>query len=219
MEAIRQTFFQECEEQLAELESGLMAMDAGQVDTDTINAVFRAVHSIKGGAGAFGLEELVRFAHVFETALDEVRAGRLALTNEMLAVMLRSADALADLVRAARNGGTADTAKCSELATALRQFSASEASAPDEDSADDGEMEGIDFQPLQVMSLDLAGETKQPKAWQITFKPHPAMYAKANETGLLLRELKRLGSMSVQLDASALPPLGDLDPDGAYLSW
>ena len=82
MEAIRQTFFQECEEQLSELESGLMTMDAGQADIETINAVFRSVHSIKGGAGAFGLDELVRFAHVFETTLDEVRAGRLAVTTE-----------------------------------------------------------------------------------------------------------------------------------------
>jgi two-component system chemotaxis sensor kinase CheA len=77
MAAIRATFFVECEEQLAELESGLMAMEAGAADSETVNAVFRAVHSIKGGAGAFALDELVRFAHVFETTLDAVRAGRL----------------------------------------------------------------------------------------------------------------------------------------------
>ena len=65
--AIRDTFFQECEEQLAELESGLLALENGTSGADTVNAVFRAVHSIKGGAGAFGLEQLVRFAHAFET--------------------------------------------------------------------------------------------------------------------------------------------------------
>ena len=133
--------------------------------------------------------------------------------------MLRAADALADLVRAARSGGTADAAKCSELATELRRFSASEPSAPDEDSADDGEMEGLNFQPLQVIAPDLPVETETVKAWQIRFKPHPLMYAKANETGLLLRELKRLGHMCVQLDASALPQISELDSEGAYLSW
>ena len=59
MAEIRQTFFQECEEQLAELETGLLAIDDGDRDPETVNAVFRAVHSIKGGAGAFGLDELV----------------------------------------------------------------------------------------------------------------------------------------------------------------
>ncbi|MHB8284921.1 MAG: Hpt domain-containing protein, partial [Caulobacteraceae bacterium] len=53
MEEIKQTFFQECEEQLAELEAGLLAMEEGQTDSETVNAVFRAVHSVKGGAGAF----------------------------------------------------------------------------------------------------------------------------------------------------------------------
>ncbi|UNC13888.1 hypothetical protein FE249_06420 [Acidiphilium multivorum] len=51
MAEIRETFFQECEEQLAELESGLMRMEAGETDSETVNAVFRAVHSIKGGEG------------------------------------------------------------------------------------------------------------------------------------------------------------------------
>ena len=62
MAAIRQTFFQECEEQLSEMELGLLAMDEGNADSETVNAVFRAVHSIKGGAGAFKLTELVQFA-------------------------------------------------------------------------------------------------------------------------------------------------------------
>ena len=62
MAAIKHTFFQECEEQLIELESGLLAIEDGTSEPDTINAVFRAVHSIKGGAGAFGLDQLVRLS-------------------------------------------------------------------------------------------------------------------------------------------------------------
>ena len=57
-EEIKQTFFQECDEQLADLEAGLLALQEGAGDADTINAVFRAVHSMKGGAGAFGMEAL-----------------------------------------------------------------------------------------------------------------------------------------------------------------
>src|SRR4051812_9774431 len=106
--AVRDTFFQECEEQLAELENGLLALENGEADDETINAVFRAVHSIKGGAGAFGLDALVQFAHVFETALDEMRSGRLAASPEALKILLRAADILADTVRASRDGGEVD---------------------------------------------------------------------------------------------------------------
>src|SRR4029079_2479314 len=98
--AVRDTFFQECEEQLAELETGLLALEGGDTDPETINAVFRAAHSVKGGAGAFSMDALGRVAHVFATALDEMRSGRLAPSGDVLKVMLRAADVLADLVRA-----------------------------------------------------------------------------------------------------------------------
>ena len=111
MAAIRKTFFQECEEQLAELESGLIAMEQGDTDSERVNAVFRAVHSIKGGAGAFYLDDLVRFSHVFETTLDEVRNERLAPEPHVLKIMLRAADVLADLVIAARDEVPFDEAR------------------------------------------------------------------------------------------------------------
>ena len=119
MEAIRATFFEECEEQLSELETGLMAMESGTADSETVNAVFRAVHSVKGGAGAFALDDLVRFAHVFETTLDAVRAGRIVAGPAALKIMLVAADALADLVRAARDGRKADEERIKVLAAEL----------------------------------------------------------------------------------------------------
>ena len=98
LDQIRETFFQECEELMEVLEDGLNAIEANEHDDETINAVFRAVHSIKGGAGAFGLDALVHFAHTFETTLDEVRAGRLATSPELTSVFLRCADQLRDLI-------------------------------------------------------------------------------------------------------------------------
>ena len=115
MAAIRETFFQDCEEQLAELEAGLILMESGTAEAETVNAVFRAVHSIKGGAGIFALDALVRFAHVFETALDQVRSGTLAAGPAVLNLLLRAADVLADLVRAARENGTVDEARTAAL--------------------------------------------------------------------------------------------------------
>ena len=211
--AIRETFFQECEEQLAELESGLLAMEAGDTDPETINAVFRAVHSIKGGAGAFSLEALVRFAHVFETALDEMRSGRLAATNEVLKTLLRAADVLADHVRAAHDGSPVDEAHTAELAEELKALDPNGAGAADDEG---GEEDWGDFE-FKPMSVDVPAAPAV-SGWQVRFKPRADLYAKANEAALLLRELARLGETVVELDDSALPPLTDLDPEAAYLA-
>src|SRR5205807_10435131 len=110
---------QECEEQLGELETGLLAMEDGSADDETVNAVFRAVHSIKGGAGAFKLDRLVKFAHVFETTLDKIRTGALAPAPPIMKTMLRAADVLADLVTFSREGGTVDEARSNELIAEL----------------------------------------------------------------------------------------------------
>ncbi|MFN3616234.1 MAG: Hpt domain-containing protein, partial [Rubrimonas sp.] len=113
---LRQTFFEECEEQLAELESGLLQMQDGATDKETVNAVFRAVHSVKGGAGAFKLNTLVHFAHIFETALDEIRSDQLDASPPLMKAMLRASDVLADLVAAARAGEEVDESLWKSLA-------------------------------------------------------------------------------------------------------
>jgi len=217
LEAIRGTFFQECEEQLAELESGLLAMENGDTDPETINAVFRAVHSIKGGAGAFSLEALIRFAHVFETAMDEMRSGRLAPNDEVLKTLLRAADVLADLVRAARDGDTADEAHSAAIVEELKALGPDGASEEAESEEDWGDFE---FKPLAAGAVDL--DLAAPAAgagWQVRFKPRADLYAKANESALLLRELTRLGDIVVELDDSELPDLETLDPEASHLAW
>jgi two-component system, chemotaxis family, sensor kinase CheA len=180
MAAIKQTFFQECEEQLAELEVGLLAIERGDTDPETVNAVFRAVHSVKGGAGAFSLDELVRFAHVFETAMDHVRAGKLAATPDVLKVMLRAADVLADLVRAAREGGSVDESRTKASADELRAL---DPNAGSDDEPED-ELAGFVFQPVLVSFDDLDEEPVAPAPattnFTIKFRPQPSLYAKAN---------------------------------------
>ena len=216
MAAIRETFFQECEEQLGELETGLMLMEAGDADTEIVNAVFRAVHSIKGGAGAFALDALVRFAHVFETAMDEVRAGRLSPDASTMNVLLRAADVLADLVRAARDGNTLDESRTRSLTAELVELQGVRLATDGDEDGELTDFASISFEPLTV-SFD--GVDTPPDTWTIAFKPRPELYTKGNETFLLLRELRRLGTLSVSLSSDDLPDLAELDPEGAYLSW
>ena len=100
LDQLKQTFFDECAELLQDIEVGLTELREGGASDETINAVFRAVHSVKGGAGIFGFEALVGFAHVFETVLDAVRRGDVGATGEVIDVMLPASDVLSDLLSA-----------------------------------------------------------------------------------------------------------------------
>jgi two-component system chemotaxis sensor kinase CheA len=222
MESIKATFFQECEELLADLESGLLAMQAGVGDAETINAVFRAVHSVKGGGGAFGMEALVHFAHIFETLLDGVRSGGIAATPELIEVLLRAADVLSDHVAAARHGGSVDQARSDESIRELEHATHAEdnpepALAQSPMPANEPDEFGFTVTPFSPETIEEAPAAAG--AWIITFKPKADLYRKGNESLLLLRELSRLGPTSVWLDDATLPDLATLDPESAFLKW
>ena len=211
MAEIRLTFFQECEEQLAALENGLLSMQEGESDSETVNAVFRAVHSIKGGAGAFKLDALVSFAHIFETALDQVRSGSLLPDADAMKLFLRAADALSDLVAASRDGALGDTAPYVAIE---EEFNALIGGGPAEEEDD---LAGLDFQPLAT-----AFEEPPPpvlNTYAIRFRPLRELYAKANEPLALFRELARLGTLTAHCDIKNLPFLDTFEPEDSYLSW
>ncbi|MCB5202625.1 chemotaxis protein CheA [Neorhizobium sp. T786] len=227
MNEIKEIFFQECEEQLAELESGLLKLNDGDRDPETVNAVFRAVHSIKGGAGAFGLDDLVAFAHVFETTLDCVRSNRLEPTQDVLKVMLKSADVLADLTKVARDGGYVDDARSRGLVKELEALAngnvpAAASKAPEPVSvaatapADDDGFQPI---PFSFDAFDDEDDAAKGQTYEISFRPRRELYGKGNEAALLLRDLTRLGEMSIICDTGTLPVLDQMDPEQSYFSW
>ncbi|TVQ54045.1 MAG: chemotaxis protein CheA [Rhodobacteraceae bacterium] len=247
LDELRQTFFEECEEQLAELEAGLLRMQEGEDDKELVNAVFRAVHSVKGGAGAFELTALVSFAHVFETALDEVRSDKLTPGPDLLKTMLRAADVLNDLVAAARDGDDLDEGVWRALADEIAAFCGggkpAAPAAPAEPAATPPAaftpepIGGLapsptftpaplaDFkpEPLAIFTperLDIApAPAPAGRRFVVMLRPHVALYEKANDAATLLRELDALGKARVECDLSELPTLDALDPLGAYLSW
>ncbi len=231
MAEIRASFFIECEELLEALQDGLQSLEDGEGDTETINIVFRAVHSIKGGAGAFGLEQLVRFAHRFETALDDVRAGTLQADDTALKLFFAAADHLSDLVRISRDEGEFPEARTAELLKLLDEIIGDE---QEEDNAD----ETIDFQPMGLaLSLDLdldepdeanahpepdAGVETQQEAdfnFRILFRPNAEVFETGNEPLHLLRHLGELGPCQTELSFPDLPPLDALDAEKPHMEW
>jgi len=226
-EAIKQTFFLECEELLTDLEASVTALTFGDGDGETINAAFRAIHSIKGGAGAFGLEELVRFAHVFETYMDELRSGRKTCDDIAIRAMLHASDVLADHVSFARGLiPSMDEERSQTIANELRALmdgggSVVPASTPDPNPAEDPIEAEFAFKPVMFDFGDAAVAPTEsvPEAWIIQFKPHKRLYETGNEPALLLRELARLGPCEITLDTSGLSAFADLAEPEACLSW
>ena len=104
LDDFKATYFDECSELLTELEEQFAAIEEGDRSSDRLNAVFRAIHSIKGGAGAFGFSGLVAFAHAYETLLDKVRDGQIVLSAEVAVLCIRANDIVADFVNAAKAG-------------------------------------------------------------------------------------------------------------------
>jgi two-component system chemotaxis sensor kinase CheA len=220
---IQAIFFEECAEGLACAEQGLTAMAAGAVSADVVAGVFRAVHSIKGGSGAFGHNALLGFSHGFENLLDAVRAGNVAATPAVGQVMLSALDVLADHVAAAQGKGPLpdDTAARAALEAVLAGDAPppiAATPAPVEPPLDDD----FGFVPVGV-DLDLFDDLSFPAVatepgWQVRFVPSRAALANGGEPLLIVRELERLGGTASVVNV-AVPPLRDLDPEGAYLGW
>jgi len=244
LQQFKQTFFQECEELLGDLEGNLMSMESGDFDVETLHAAFRAIHSIKGGAGAFGFERLVNFAHTFETVLDLMREDKVPADEDNVAIMLRSGDIITDLVKAAQDdedleaGYETETAK--ELAVLAQAGGAEVEGVSDSGDAGgdlDDEIDGLDFEPVPVSVDEDDGEEAAPapaaepaaeggadlsnpmESFKIRFVPSTEMLQRANEPLLLVRELKATGNLRVTCDMETLPQLSDMDASSAYLAW
>ena len=219
--SIRDMFFEEAEELLEALAEGLAAMHGGDHGDETVNAVFRAVHSIKGGAGAFKLHALVAFAHRFETVLDEVRGHRLAIDPDLMHTLQRSSDHLADLVEEARVGNDGANAHTADFLSALDACLGGEpAAAPAED--EDG---NFGFAAITIDLDDLGGgeaqgaEVAPGHQFTIHFRPQAALYANGHDPALLIAALADLGEVEAIPDLSRLPGLADYDPAKPSLGW
>lgn len=103
MLVFRQTYLEESFEGLAAMESNLLTLPEGTPNTEVVNTIFRAAHSMKGGAGTFGFAELIHLTHILETLLDEMRSGKRNVTTENRETLLESVDVLRIILTAYQN--------------------------------------------------------------------------------------------------------------------
>jgi two-component system, chemotaxis family, sensor kinase CheA len=232
LDDFKATYFDECSELLNELEEQFAAIEAGERDSDRLNAVFRAIHSIKGGAGAFGFSALVGFAHAYETLLDYVRDGRIELTDDVVVLCIRANDIIADHVKAAQSGDVLAADYGMEEKERFDALARGESIGDDADGEDLEEFD-IEFTPVMVnletihdepeLSVEDAFDTAPLQAesghWEVKFTPHRALYERANDPLLLFRELAALGQMEVRAVLGDMPPLANFEPFAVYCTW
>ncbi|MFC3050820.1 chemotaxis protein CheA [Kordiimonas pumila] len=204
------TFFEECNELLSDVEQYLADLETGDFSNETLHAIFRAVHSIKAGAGAFSFERMVNFTHKFETFLDELRTSRLEVGDSVVETLFRGFDVLSDLVEFAQKDEIPDPLYGQEALDAIEAFLGDPASAPAPI------VDGANTEKPLATPGD-KGDTRQ--HFRIEFTPKEAMYRHANEPLLIIRELRDLGELSLTIDTSRLPPFEALEPEDAYFSW
>lgn len=221
LDQLKQTFFDECSEALQQIELGLTDIRDDAGSEDTINAVFRSVHSIKGGAGIFGFEDLVKFAHVFETVLDGMRSGKLAATPEIVDTLLQANDVLSDLVSMSRSGKAIPPNFGAESHTALEHIlhANSDGEPAENDSPAPADFDGLDFVPVRIDDFDAAADENAEREYKIVFRPKPNLLKNANEPLYILRELRKLGTLDLVVETDRLPHLSELEVDRPYLGW
>jgi two-component system, chemotaxis family, sensor kinase CheA len=215
---LKQTFFEETNEGLEAIDAGLTEMRDGAESEDTVNAVFRAIHSVKGGAGVFGFEDLVNFAHVFETVLDAIRHGTLVPAPETLDVLFSASDVLADLVAMARANQPAPAGYGDECRTALEALIGHEDGG---EGGDDTPAEDFDipFVPVRIDDFDAPiPDSEAEHVFSVSFRPKPE-FLLTQDPLFLIAELRKLGTLDLTADTQALPLLAKLAPGVCHVGW
>lgn len=202
----RQVFFDECDERLDELREMMAEFQGGQHDSELLNAIFRAVHSIKAGAGAFKYKRLVEFSHVFENVLDLLRDDVLAIDEDLVAAMVTSSDILADLVNAAQTDTELSPDHERATSETLVKIISSSAGEASQESQEADTAQEEESGPEERIVL-------------IKFTPNQDLFRYGNEPLLMIRELRQFGPVDVNANICSVPCLENYDPETCYLKW
>ncbi len=237
MSDLRDMFFEECDDLLEVLSTGLEELQNETSDAETINSMFRSVHSIKGGAGAFGLDRLIKFAHAFENVLDDLRSDKIEVDGTITALMFSGFDHLNDLVDAARDDNDLPDSDGAAVLAELKQTTQNANGLSGDEEEDANEVDSDDF-VVQAMDfgLDLGGDDDAsvdlpglpslgddaPEGtthFVVTFKAEPVLYTRGHDPALLFRALGEMGELTIESNRDAVAPLESLKDAPAAISW
>lgn len=199
-----ESFFSESFAGLDATEANLLRLEAGERSPELLNAIFRAIHSIKGAAGSLGFPEIGRFTHEFENVLDDLRKGGFEPDAEAVDTMLACVDHVRLTLRAAKQEQPHDAERDRAL---LERLGALHGGAHAAAAASKG-------QPAAAVAAPAAQGT-----CRVRFRPGRGFFASGNDALKLFRVLDGMGTLTVRADLSALPTPQKFDPEQCYLGW
>ncbi|MDY0117441.1 MAG: Hpt domain-containing protein, partial [Sulfurimonadaceae bacterium] len=204
-------FLEDSEEQLTFMENALVAMQDNGVNEEDIGALFRAMHTIKGTAGMFGFDDVVKFTHTAESLLSEVRVGTVNLTSEMLNLFLLCKDHTETLVALASQNQeiSTDIGKTNtDLITKLIALMPENANTP-----------AVASEKPAQSSNDIQEEETQ-KVWHVSINLHEDFFSSGMDIITILSCLEDLGTIKKLVPFIAeIPYLDSYNPIGAYISF
>ncbi len=206
-----QVFFEECVEHLAEMEQILISLADCDPDEEQLNAIFRAAHSIKGGAGMFGFQDMTVVTHVLETLLDKLRANEMPFSASMIDLFLEAGDVIAMQLAGHRDGTEVDTDAVDRIRDKLEQVGEGSADIPP--SAEPA-------QETVVAGGGSAPACCSDHQYNMIFTPDPDIFKRGIRLENLLADLAELGHLTVQARISNHPEnfIG-FDPKDCLTSW
>ena len=194
-------FLDEANDLLDKLEDLLLELENNPSDADTISAVFRSMHTIKGSSGMFGFDAISHFTHEIETVFDDVRNQKLRVTSKLITLTLKARDQIRQMLD--NEDKTELSSDAEELINSFKMLVSSDSSVVPEEKEEVSE-ENKD----QVEAI-----------WRIRFEPSPDLFKNGTRPLGLLEELRSLGTCSITPFFSKIPPLNKMDPHTCYLSW
>ena len=215
MEELISVFAQEAREQLTAMEDGLLQMEQGSHDNETLNAVFRAAHTIKGASGVVELHHIEKFTHVLENLLDKLRNDEIQVSGELISALLKGCDhigALLDRVDQGYMDADEDLQKSGEsTADVLRAFTGGTASTG----------ENAKMVEANVGTVERAGgDTAISDCWHISIRFGRDVLRMGMEPLAFLRYLLNLGEIAhLATLYDAMPSSDDMDPECCYLGF
>ncbi|NYT24953.1 chemotaxis protein CheA [Alcaligenaceae bacterium] len=207
MEEIFNVFIQEAREQLTAMEDGLLRMERGDSDTDLLNAIFRAAHTIKGASGVVELHHIERFTHILENLLDRLRNGEIGIDNEMVTLLLRGCDHIRALLDVVEQGRTDEDPVLAEagrgLAEGLHAFGGDAAAGPGADA-----------------SSGATAAFPSADCWHISIRFGPDVLKMGMDPLNFLRYLRQLGEIvHMATLCDAMPEASNFDAEACYLGF
>lgn len=202
----------ECRELLQSMEDGLLGLENEADPAEAVNAIFRAVHTIKGSSGLFGLDVVVRFTHVVESVLDRLREGKISVSPELVSVLLPCRDHISNLVEAIAAGDAADIPDMNAAGDALL--------AQLQPFLDPGKAFPVEPSIGSANAERSGGGMVETANWHLSLRFGADSFRNGMDPLSFIRYLATLGDLvGLTTLSDSLPPHEEMDPETCYLGF